>query len=79
VAYSDAALDRLLARGASELDEGKRKQIYLEAQKLILAEAPWQPLYVPVDLLAISKKVDGAKIGYMGRLLVNDARVAKDK
>jgi peptide/nickel transport system substrate-binding protein len=79
VAYSDAALDRLLARGASELDEGKRKQIYLEAQKLVLAEAPWQPLYVPVDLLAISKKVDGAKIGYMGRLLVNDARVAKDK
>jgi peptide/nickel transport system substrate-binding protein len=79
VGYSNPDLDRLLAQGASELDEGKRQRIYVEAQKLILAEAPWQPLYVPMDLLAIRKEVTGAQIGYMGRLIVNDASVVKGK
>jgi peptide/nickel transport system substrate-binding protein len=68
-------VDELLAQGARELDESKRKQIYIEAQKIILQDAPWQPLYVPTDVLAISKRIEGVKIGYMGRMLVNDARI----
>jgi peptide/nickel transport system substrate-binding protein len=77
VAYSNPAVDKLLAAGARELDEAKRKKLYVEAQKLILADAPWQPLYVPLDVLAFSKRVEGARAGYMGRLLVNDARVTR--
>ncbi|CAG1015556.1 Heme-binding protein A [Anaerolineae bacterium] len=73
-AYSNPAVDKLLAQGASELDETKRVQIYVEAQKLIMQDAPWQPLYVPVDVLAFNKRFDGVKVGYMGRMLVNDVR-----
>ena len=75
VAYKNPEVDKLLAQGARELDEAKRQGIYVQAQKQILQDAPWQPLYVPLDVLAISKRVDGAKVGYMGRLLVNDARL----
>ena len=75
VAYSNPDVDKLLAQGAREMDEAKRVKLYVEAQKLILQDAPWQPLYVPTDVLAISKRIDGVKIGYMGRMLVNDARV----
>jgi peptide/nickel transport system substrate-binding protein len=75
VAYKNPEVDKLLAQGARELDEAKRQEIYVQAQRLILQDAPWQPLYVPLDVLAINKRVDGAKVGYMGRLLVNDARI----
>lgn len=75
VAYSNGAVDKLLAQGARELNEAKRQTLYVEAQKLILADAPWQPLYVPLDVLALRTWVEGARVGYMGRLLLNDARV----
>lgn len=72
VAYSNAEVDTLLAQGARELDEAARVSLYVEAQKIILQDAPWQPLYNPVDMLAMSKRVQEAKVGYMGRLLLND-------
>jgi peptide/nickel transport system substrate-binding protein len=77
VAYGNPAVDDLLGRGARELDEATRQQLYVEAQKLILADAPWQPLYVPLDVIAISTRIEGARAGYMGRLLVNDAYVVE--
>lgn len=77
VAYSNPAVDDLLTQGARALDEARRSGFYVEAQKLILADAPWQPLYVPLDVLAFSTRVEGARIGYMGRLLLNDARVTR--
>jgi hypothetical protein len=40
-----------------------------------LEDAPWQPIYYPVDVIAIRKRIAGATPGYMGRLLVNDAKV----
>lgn len=77
VAYKNPEVDKLLAQGVRELDEAKRQQLYVAAQKLILQDAPWQPLYVPLDVLAVSKRIEGARVGYMGRLLVNDAHVAR--
>ena len=75
VAYSNAEVDALLAQGARELDEAARIALYVEAQKIIMQDAPWQPLYNPVNVLAMKKEVQGAKVGYMGRLLLNDARI----
>ncbi len=77
VAYSNSKVDELLKQGARELDGAKRKQLYVQAQQLILQDAPWQPLYVPLDVLATSKRIEGVKIGFMGRMLLNDARVAE--
>jgi peptide/nickel transport system substrate-binding protein len=79
VAYGNAEVDALLEQGAHEMDEAARERLYVEAQKTILQEAPWQPLYTPIDVMAMSKRVLGAKIGYMGRMLLNDARVVEQE
>jgi peptide/nickel transport system substrate-binding protein len=75
VFYSNPDVDKLLKQGARELDESKRIQLYVDAQKIILQDAPWQPLYVPLDVLAWSNRVEGIRLGYMGRMLVNGARI----
>ncbi|WP_161569153.1 ABC transporter substrate-binding protein [Candidatus Oscillochloris fontis] len=73
--YSNPAVDALLDQAAQELDEVKRAALYVEAQKLIMPDAPWQPLYIPVDVLAISKRVEGFHLASMGRILLQDAQV----
>ncbi len=77
VGYSNPEVDNLLAQAAGEMDEDKRYALYVEAQKIILQDAPWQPLYNPVDAMAMTRRVEGVTIGYMGRMLVNDAKVAE--
>lgn len=74
-AYSNPEVDKLLAAGARELDESKRVKLYVDAQKIIMQDAPWQPLYIPIDVMAVNKRVSDVKVGYMGRMLVNDAFV----
>jgi peptide/nickel transport system substrate-binding protein len=73
VAYSNPDVDALLAQGAQELDETTRNQLYVDAQEIILLDAPWQPLYNPIDVMAMTERIQDVKIGYMGRMLVNDA------
>lgn len=73
--YSNPDVDALLAQAAHELDPAVRHDLYVQAQRLILQDAPWQPLYNPVDVMAARQAVQGVKIGYMGRMLVNDAYV----
>lgn len=77
VAYSNPEVDALLDAGATTLDADARTALYVEAQRLILADAPWQPLYYPVDVIAIRNRIEGATPGYMGRLLVNDATITR--
>ena len=73
--YSNPEVDALLAQAAHELDPAVRHDLYVQAQQLILQDAPWQPLYNPVDVMAARETVQGVKIGYMGRMLVTDAFV----
>ncbi len=47
----------------------------MEAQKLIMQDAVWQPLYSPVDVIAVRDRVQDVVIGPMGRTLMNDAKV----
>ena len=77
MAYKNEQVDALLKKGAHEMDPAKRVALYVDAEKLILADAPWQPLYYPVDVIAVAKRVEGEQVGYMGRLLLNDATVTK--
>lgn len=79
VAYSNPEVDALVEQGAHELNEAARLQLYIEAQRIILQEAPWQPLYNPIDVMAMGETVQDAKIGHMGRLLLNDARVIEQE
>lgn len=39
--YKNETLDRLLDEGAATVDQTKRAQIYQQAQKLVMEEAPW--------------------------------------
>jgi peptide/nickel transport system substrate-binding protein len=77
VGYGNPVVDALLEEAAHELDEEARQALYVEAQEVILQEAPWQPLYYPVDVIAIRDRIQGAQIGFMGRLLLNEARVVE--
>ncbi len=73
--YRNPQVDELLDQAARELDEVARARYYVEAQKLIMADAPWQPLYIPVDVLAISSKVHDFQLASMGRVLLNEAQL----
>lgn len=75
VFYANEQVDALLAQAAAELDAAKRAELYVEAQQLILADAPWQPLYTPVDMVALNPRVKGVVVSSMGRLLLNDVTV----
>lgn len=76
VYYANPEFDALVEQAAHELDEEARMSLYLEAQKIILHDAPWQPLYNPVDVIAMRERVQDAQVGYMGRLLLNDTTIA---
>ncbi len=73
--YRNPQVDELLDQAARELDEAARATYYVEAQQLIMADAPWQPLYIPVDVLAISSKVHDFQLASMGRVLLNEAQL----
>jgi peptide/nickel transport system substrate-binding protein len=68
-------VDEIFTQTARELDPDARAQLYVEAQKLLMQDMPWIPLYEPVNVIAISGRVQDAVIGPMGRVLLNDARV----
>jgi peptide/nickel transport system substrate-binding protein len=76
VYYSNPTFDALVEQAAHELDEDTRMRLYLEAQELLLKDAPWQPLYNPIDVIAMRTRVQDAHVGYMGRLLLNDATIS---
>ena len=57
--YSNTRVDELLAQGAAELDEAKRKQIYDEIQKIVLDDLPNYPMLTLKSFTAFDKKVTG--------------------
>jgi peptide/nickel transport system substrate-binding protein len=75
--YSNPEVDALLDSAATEMDDAARAEFYIEAQKLIMADAPWQPLYSPVDMLAVSSRLQDFQLASMGRVLLNGAQVTK--
>jgi peptide/nickel transport system substrate-binding protein len=76
VFYSNPTVDALFEKGLREVDPTKRGQVYEEAQKLILADAPWQPLYYPMEGMVSRNRVQGLKVGSLGRMLVNDVTLS---
>jgi peptide/nickel transport system substrate-binding protein len=55
--YSNQRVDALLAQGISELDQAKRKQIYVQMQNILLDELPNFILFFPQSLAAVNKRV----------------------
>ncbi|HEY63630.1 MAG TPA: ABC transporter substrate-binding protein [Caldilineae bacterium] len=78
VGYSNPEVDALLEQGLREMDPEARERIYIKAQKIIMREAPWQPLYVPEAYIAFGPRIRGAKVVSMGRVLMNDVYVVEE-
>lgn len=58
-AYQNAELDQLLDAGAQESDVDKRKEIYLEAQKVMAEELPYLFLWYPQEAQVRTDKLKG--------------------
>lgn len=59
VHWKSASFDELIARGEGELDAAKRKQIYEQAEALIVGEAPVAPLYFRGYMVVVKSNVEG--------------------
>lgn len=55
--YKNPKVDDLLAQGLTTLDQEKRKQIYLDMQNLVLADAPALITDFPKALAGVNKRV----------------------
>ena len=71
--YSNLDVDALLEKASHELDQTKRDALYSQAQTILMDELPWIPLYTPKDFIVMRNTIEGAQIGPMGRLLLNEA------
>jgi peptide/nickel transport system substrate-binding protein len=55
---TDPQLEALLEKARSSLDQNLRKQILLEAQRAIVSQAYWVPLYSQYEILGVSKRLN---------------------
>ncbi len=73
--YANPKVDALLDAAETEPDQGKRAQMYKEAQALVNADAPWVFLWLPQDLYGVSKRLKGWKPQADSRINLHDASV----
>ncbi len=57
--YANPEVDALLEQARTEPDEGQRAKLYQEAERLILADAPWVPLTHGVSYVLVKPWVQG--------------------
>lgn len=55
--YSNPTFDALLEQARSEMDWTKREALYKEAQKIVMDELPWIPLWQPILVNAYNKNL----------------------
>jgi peptide/nickel transport system substrate-binding protein len=61
VADWEKRIHEIMIRGAREIDEDKRKQIYAEYQQLVQEQLPLIHLIMPLYLVAVRDRVDNAQ------------------
>ncbi|HEY9651005.1 MAG TPA: ABC transporter substrate-binding protein, partial [Coleofasciculaceae cyanobacterium] len=67
----EAEIGRLYIKGAGELDEAKRKEIYAETQRITQEYLPVIYLVNPLSLAAVRDRVQGIKPSAIGGVLWN--------
>ncbi len=65
--FQDAAYNKLCLDAQSELDDAKRKQLYVDAQKMVREQRPMLPLVHADGLAACRKNVKNMKLHPTGR------------
>ncbi|MEW6045347.1 MAG: glutathione ABC transporter substrate-binding protein [Bacillota bacterium] len=71
--YSNPAVDRLIEQGMRVSDPAARAQVYCEAQKQIVADAPWAFLHVLKQIVGVRSNLQGVKVLPIEIVLVKDA------
>ncbi len=79
VCYSNPEMDAVLAQAFQLPDEAPEKlPLLIQAQKMILADAPWQPLFARKNIVAVNQRVQGVKVHPAEGVLWLDAFIAPD-
>lgn len=60
--YRNPALDALLLQGRTTFDPAARAQVYADAQRIILADVPIIPLYMPATKVVLNNRIQGADV-----------------
>jgi peptide/nickel transport system substrate-binding protein len=67
--YSNAEVDQLLEKGRATFDQKERARLYQQAQKLIAADAPVAYVVYPLEIQALSRRIQGwVPMGYRDAL-----------
>jgi peptide/nickel transport system substrate-binding protein len=74
--YSNAEVDRLLDSAETEVDQERRKQMYLRAQAIVSDETPWIFLYLPQDIYGVAKRIAGWRPAPDSRINLHRVRLA---
>ena len=64
-------IEQLYIKGAGELDEAKRKEIYAETQRITQENLPFIYLVNPLTIAAIRNRLQGIKFSALGGALWN--------
>lgn len=73
--YSNQKVDRLIDAARKEKEEGKRKELYAEAQEIEMADTPYIPVRVIENVAAVAKEVKGFSISPSGYPEINDVTI----
>jgi peptide/nickel transport system substrate-binding protein len=60
--YKNERFDELLAQARQTTDQAKRVQLYRDAQKILVEDAPWVFVDHEIQIAATSKRVQGLKL-----------------
>ena len=71
--YSNPQVDRLLEQARVEQDVETRMSYYQQAEEIIIADAPWIPLYHGTEYVLIKPYVKGLSITSQGMYFLENA------
>ena len=71
--YANPGVDQLLEQARVEQDAGTRMAHYQSAEEIIVAEAPWIPLYHGTDYVLVKPYVKGLSLTPQGMYYLEDA------
>lgn len=75
--YNNPEVERLLAAAAAEPDPARRRALYLDAQRIILADAVLIPYYHAIDYTLVKPYVKGLPITSLGILDLDSVWIEK--
>ena len=74
--FSNAEVDKLLDAAETEVDQAKRREMYLKAQAIVTEETPWIFLWLPQDIYGVSKRIAGWRPQPDARINLHRVRAA---